>query len=241
MKIAFISDIHGNAVALDAVLRDIAACRADRIVVLGDLCYRGPEPKRALDAIRALGADVIGGNADAWTVRGVRAGEVPDAVLERMNAERDWIVSQLEPDDLRYLEQLPRDWTYAGEAGTAIHAFHATPDSLFEIVPPDAAAETIAAKLTHRREAQLYLYAHIHLPYVRYVNGRCIANLGSVGLPFDGLAQASYALVELAGGGPAVTIRRVNYDVEQTAALYREKEYPNAEQMSRIVRGGRFS
>ncbi len=77
MKLAFISDIHGNAIALDAVLQDISAKNADKVFVLGDICYRGPEPKRALDLVRSLNCEVIKGNADEWVIRGVREGEVP--------------------------------------------------------------------------------------------------------------------------------------------------------------------
>lgn len=64
MKIAFISDIHGNAVALESVLEDIDKKNVDRIIVLGDICFRGPEPKRSLDLVRSLDTYVIKGNAD---------------------------------------------------------------------------------------------------------------------------------------------------------------------------------
>lgn len=107
MKIAFISDIHGNAVALENVLADIHKKKVDKIYVLGDLCYRCPEPRRSLDLIRALHTEVIKGNADEWVVRGVGRGEVPEKVFEMMNLEREWIVSQLEQSDLDYLEKLP--------------------------------------------------------------------------------------------------------------------------------------
>ncbi|WP_368666362.1 metallophosphoesterase [Ammoniphilus sp. CFH 90114] len=111
MKIALISDIHGNAVALEAVLDDIKKQDADKIYVLGDLCYRGPEPKRALELIRGLNTEVIKGNADEWVVRGVRAGEVPEKLIELMNHEREWTVSKLEPLDMEYLASLPNSFT----------------------------------------------------------------------------------------------------------------------------------
>ncbi|GAA5346504.1 metallophosphoesterase family protein [Planifilum fimeticola] len=70
MRVAFIADIHGNGVALDAVLEDIEKRKVDRIAVLGDIAFRGPEPKRVLERVRSLPADVIKGNADEWTARG---------------------------------------------------------------------------------------------------------------------------------------------------------------------------
>ena len=73
MKIAFVSDIHGNATALEAVLADIEKKKADKVVVMGDISYRGPEPKKSLDLVRNLNTAVIKGNADEWLHRGVSA------------------------------------------------------------------------------------------------------------------------------------------------------------------------
>lgn len=235
MKIAFISDIHGNAIALDAVLQDIENQGIDKIYVLGDICYRGPEPKRSLDLIRSLHTDVIKGNADEWVVRGVREGEVADKVLELMNLERQWIVEQLEPSDIDYLESLPAQLNLTIE-DVEISAFHATPTSLFDIVLPNADDNQIETSLMQAQNAQVFVYAHIHKPYIRYLNGKVIINIGSVGLPFDGLAKASYGLVEVEDGHIKTSIRRVNYDLESVVALYHEVQYPNAEMMSKVIR-----
>lgn len=238
MKIAFISDIHGNAVALDAVLEDLAGQQVDRIYVLGDLCYRGPEPKRALNLIRQLNTPVIKGNADEWVVRGVQPGEVPDQALDMMNRERAWTVEQLDQEDIQYLQNLPMDIHQPLSDKLTLHAFHATPENLFTIVFPDASPETLQQSLMYAEEAELYVYAHIHLPYIRFLNGKCIVNIGSVGLPFDGLPKASYALVEVDQDNFQLGIRRVAYDVERVVEQYRKADYPNADLMIQIVRNG---
>ncbi|MBT2686218.1 metallophosphoesterase [Bacillus sp. ISL-37] len=72
MKLAFIFDIHGNAKALEAVLEDIKARNVNKTYVLGDICYRGPEPQRSLNLVRELNSEVIKGNANEWVVRGVQ-------------------------------------------------------------------------------------------------------------------------------------------------------------------------
>jgi putative phosphoesterase len=235
MKIAFISDIHGNAKALDQVLADIAKKHIDRIYVLGDLCYRGPEPKRSLDLIRSLNTDVIKGNADEWVVRGVREGEVPIKALEMMNRERDWTVSQLDPSDLDYLNELPMQLDLTID-GVSISVFHATPESLFEVVPPDANDQVIQSKLMSAADSRIYIYGHIHKAYIRYLQGKVIINTGSVGLPFDGLAMASFAIVEITEGSIQTSIERVAVNLDQVVEQYKEVEYPNAEMMIGIVR-----
>ncbi|MEC1525096.1 metallophosphoesterase family protein [Neobacillus niacini] len=235
MKIAFISDIHGNAIALDAVLQDIEQQGIDQIYVLGDICYRGPEPKRSLDLVRSLHTEVIKGNADEWVVRGVQKGEVADKVLELMNLERQWTVKQLEPTDIEYLESLPTTLNLTIE-DVQLSAFHATPTSLFDVILPNADDNQIETSLMQAQGSQVFIYAHIHKPYIRYINGKVIMNIGSVGLPFDGLTKASYGLVEVEDGHIKTSIRRVNYDFERIVALYHEVNYPNAEMMSKVIR-----
>ncbi|NOU98069.1 YfcE family phosphodiesterase [Paenibacillus sp. LMG 31456] len=240
MKIACISDIHGNAHALEKVLIDINKKNVDKIYVMGDLCYRGPEPKRSMDLIRSLNAEVIKGNADEWVVRGVRKGEVADTALEMMNRERDWVVSKLDQTDIDYLAQLPTEINVRVE-GVALHLFHATPDSLFEIVPPGADDEIIKSKLMSSKDAQIYIYAHVHKPYTRYLNGKVIMNTGSVGLPFDSLAMASYATIEITEGAIRTSIERVSFDIEEVVMQYQASDYPNAEMMAKVLRNARVN
>lgn len=239
MKIAFISDIHGNAVALEAVINDLGKKEIDKIYVLGDICYRGPEPKRSLELVRSLNAGVIKGNADEWVVRGVREGEVPEKALQLMNTERQWTVEKLEQADIDYLNGLPTS-IECNVDGTHIFGFHATPESLFEIVLPGAADQELETKLMQTTDAQVYVYAHIHRPYIRYLNGKVIMNIGSVGLPFDGLAKASYGLVEIENGNLRTSIERVSFDIEKVVELYQKENYPNEDMMIGIIRNGRI-
>lgn len=239
VKIAFISDIHGNAVALNAVLEDIASKHVDQVNVLGDLCYRGPEPKRSLELVRSLQTNVIKGNADEWVVRGVREGEVPEKALEMMNIECDWTLSKLDRQDIDYLASLPTEVTLEHE-GITIAGFHATPESLFEIIPPDSKDEVIEGSFFNAVNADVYIYAHIHKPYIRFIKGKIVMNIGSVGLPFDGMPKASYGLMEIVDGNIRASIERVQYDLEKTVQLYKDEDYPNAEMMIGIVRNGRI-
>jgi putative phosphoesterase len=233
MRLAFISDIHGNANALDAVLADIKARNVDKVYVLGDLCYRGPEPQRALELVRSLNTTVIKGNADEWVVRGVNQGEVPEQALDMMNKERDWIYLQLNEESIDYLRTLPTELNLEVE-GLKIHAYHATPNSLFEVVLSDEKEEVLTAKMM-TQDADLYIYAHIHRPYIRYINGKCIINNGSVGLPFDGLKKSSYAIVDIKEGSFHTSIVRVGYDINQTIDHFQQSDYPNKEQLVGIL------
>ncbi|SFE04650.1 phosphoesterase, MJ0936 family [Lentibacillus persicus] len=238
MKIAFISDIHGNATALEAVLADIKKKQADKVVVLGDICYRGPEPKRSLDMVRNLDTDVIRGNADDWVYRGIKDGEVPDKALDIMREEQQWTVQHLTKDELNYLGNLPSQLTINLTEMIKVHGFHATPESLFDVVKPTETDESLEDKLMRDQTANVFLYGHIHLPYVRYINGKCVANLGSVGLPFDGLNQASYLMAEGDGNQFNIGIQRVRYDVEKVKKQLKNADYPNLAFLTDVIELG---
>lgn len=233
MRLAFISDIHGNALALEAVLESMKQKKVDKIFVLGDLCFRGPEPKRSLDLVRTMGAEVIKGNADEWIVRGVQKGEVPEESLRMMNEERDWTYARLDDDSVAYLKNLPTELNLSF-GNINIHAFHATPTSLFEVVQPFEADDHLAEKL-FLHDADLYMYAHIHKPYMRSIDGKTVMNIGSVGLPFDGLHKPSYGLVDIAGDDFTTSIVRVDYDVAKVIDQFKQSDYPNVPFMTKIL------
>ena len=111
-----------------------------------------------------------------------------------------------------------------------------TPDIIDDLALLGALDGKVVVGSMNRGGIRLFVCAHIHLPYVRYIDGRCIVNTGSVGLPFDGLPQASYALVEAEEDRFRVTIERVPYDVEKVVKQYRDCEYPNADLLIRVVR-----
>ncbi|GAE25012.1 serine/threonine protein phosphatase [Halalkalibacter wakoensis JCM 9140] len=234
MRIAFLSDIHGNATALEAVLRDIQSQRVDRICFLGDLCFRGPEPKRVLDIVRSLDADVIKGNADEWLVRGIQKGEVPDHALEIMQQERDWTLQRLTEEDITYLKELPTELVLEDGLDSIVHAFHATPNSLFDVVLPDD-TEEIENTIMLRDDADLYVYGHIHHPFIRSLHGKNVVNTGSVGMPFDGHPLASYLVAEIEEGRHRLHLNRVPYNREHVVEIYKQGGYPNIETMGRVI------
>jgi len=239
MRIAFISDIHGNAVALDAVLEDLKNKNVNKIFVLGDLCFRGTEPKRALELVKSLNSEVIKGNADEWIVRGIKEGEVPSEAIKIMGKEREWTLSQLDNQGIEYLKNLPLEVELEYN-GVKVHAFHATPTSLFDIVQPFEEDEVVKEKVMVHKDADIYIYAHIHKPYIRYINGKCIINTGSVGLPFDGLTQSSYALIDIEEGHVQASIVRTSYDITRVITQFKETNYPNKELMIKVLENGKM-
>ncbi|MCE7792119.1 metallophosphatase family protein [Salipaludibacillus sp. CUR1] len=226
MKLALISDIHGNEQAFKAVLEDISAIGATHVAVLGDISFRGPKPKQCLDLVRDLDGKVIKGNADEWIVRGVNKGEVPDKALQMMQEEQAWAKEQMTQDDLTYLNELPETVEIPLSNQCQLFACHATPDSLFDIISNEADNKEFSIFTQTNERADYYAYGHIHLPFLRSFESKKIINTGSVGLPFDGDARASYVLFDRSLKDIQVQFRRVSYDVEKACFDLDECGYP---------------
>src|SRR5262245_23816793 len=135
MRIAVISDVHGNLVGLDAALADLQAQPADQIVFLGDMIQGGPQPAQVAARLRELGSPVVLGNADAWLLTGRETGAEP--TTERQLAVREWQLTRLSHADRTYIEGFQPTVEIALGDGRTLLCFHGSPASFDEIILPD--------------------------------------------------------------------------------------------------------
>jgi predicted phosphodiesterase len=259
MKIALIADIHGNYHALEAVLEDIRRHGADRILVLGDLVFKGPLPELCVRAVRDLDTVVLQGNIDELVGRNmIQPGFAKSPEHEAaIRKELEWTRSRLTAEELRYLAELPFSQEEQLAPGLEARFVHANPRNLLDIVLPAASDEELMGQF-EGTDARLLAYAHIHQPYIRYLNGRAIVNTGSVGLPFDGNPAASYAWIEVEEQGPhtgnaravadsasipapafQISIRRVPYDLDTAVHAFAGSGHPYADSVITAIRAGK--
>ncbi len=211
MRLAIVSDVHGNLPALEAVAADLERVRPDLVVHGGDLALHGARPAECVDRIRELGWPGVVGNTDEVTWKGVPPGRpIPPRSAE-------WTAWRLGAERVAWLRGLPAEW----RDGDRVALVHASPGDLWTAPPAGADAGELD-RAYRRLAAALAVYCHIHVPYVRELEGLTVANPGSVGLPFDGDRRASYLLVE---GGRA-SVRRVEYDFERAVAEVAASEHP---------------
>ena len=128
MRIAVISDIHGNAFALERVLGDLSTEQVDHVVCLGDVASDGPQPREVIARLRSLDAYVVKGNMDAWILDPQPIGG-RSRHAERGNEIRFWGVRQLIPDDLGYLSGLPLSIELPIDPTTDLLCCHGSPRS----------------------------------------------------------------------------------------------------------------
>ncbi|MGJ5133880.1 MULTISPECIES: metallophosphoesterase family protein [unclassified Bradyrhizobium] len=229
MRFAAIADVHGNHLALEAVLADIRAQGVDDIVNLGDMASGPLDARKTMDLLMPLDAVHVRGNHDRWLI---------DRPPERMGAWERPAYAQLVAKHLDWLGTIPPTAIYRDE----VFLCHATPedDNVYwlESVAPDGAvtcAPLDAIETTAEGIPQsLILCGHTHTARaVRLRDGRLIVNPGSVGSPGysynvphphvmeAGTPDARYAILELKPAGWSVTFRHVPYDHQAMAALAR--------------------
>ncbi|MBN1286749.1 MAG: metallophosphoesterase family protein [Anaerolineae bacterium] len=249
MRIAVLSDLHGNLDALDAALADLEARGgADKVWVLGDLAAFCPNPAETLARVRAIpNVEVIYGNTDRYIYSGRRPA-LPAldeagwanvrASLEARDGLFAWVAGQLDYDAYEYLRKLPPELATEVEGFGWVVAFHAAPGDDEQNLYPDTPDDEVADALLDR-QGRLALCGHTHLPMRRDVgNGWQIINPGSVGLPFDGDRRAAYCLLEF-GKALEVTPVRVEYDVDGVIGKLRASSAPNAGWVIKILETAR--
>jgi putative phosphoesterase len=232
MRIAIVSDIHGNLAAFDAVLDDLARERPDRILHAGDLAAVGPRPVEVVDRVRELGWEGVAGNWDLVFQPGGagRIGDMPPRFQALYRPLVEWTRERLSPARIAWLAELPRErWE------DDFVLLHAGPADLWS-APLAGAPDEVLLETYRNLGSDLVIYAHIHQPFVRHIGGLTIANSGSVGLPYDGDPRASYVLIE--DGVPAV--RRVAYDVEREIHDLTASGFPAAAQTAPAQRTGTY-
>jgi putative phosphoesterase len=217
-KIAVLSDIHGNSLALQAVLANLQAHdNVDYLLVLGDLAVFGPDPAGVLKLLRDQQHTVyVSGNTDRYLVQAkYPSGADVSSWQAKVLASFGWTADRLSKADLQFLARQHRSLYFTLAEDHKILAVHGSPRSDEESICPNTPEAELNEMLWSRLSYNLLLCAHTHVPLDRMINGRRVVNTGSVGLPFDGDPRAAYLLVELQPeGGYQVEFRRVAYDIE---------------------------
>jgi predicted phosphodiesterase len=213
LRIAIVSDIHGNLPALEAVLRDLEEQSPDEVWCGGDLAWGGPWGRECIAGVRAAGWPTVRGNTDVWITGDPQGVPTPEGRAEVAEVAAAHAISG---DDARWLASLPLGHSGPG----SLLLVHGTPETPFDAPEPDASPADFAPYENH---ATLVVYGHVHRAFVRRLaGGTLVANAGSVGVPMDG-ELASYLVVERHGPELSLRHRRVTFDrragIERARAL----------------------
>jgi putative phosphoesterase len=249
VRIAALSDIHGNSIALEAVLADIAERGgADTYWVLGDFSAIGYDPVTPIERVAALPkARFVRGNTDRFLYTGTRPPPTREDVLDdpqklekfaEVAASFAWSQGAITAvDKLRWLAALPLEQRLTLPDGTRLLGVHAAPgqDDGAGINPVQSEADLRA--ILSGCQADLVLVGHTHVPLDVTVDGIRAVNLGSVSNPVTDDLRASYVMIHADDKGYELIPRHVAYDTEAVVAAIEKSCHPTAEFLVRTIRG----
>ena len=246
-KIAVVSDIHGNIVALKEVLKDIKKRKIKKIICLGDIVLKGSSPCECLDLIKKECEVVILGNCDYYAVN-------PDKYdnYDEYN-NRLWYRNKLGKNRLDYIKNLPL-YKDLYVSGSLISFFHASKNDLFYRVFPTSSKE---AKLKlFDNNTNVVVYADIHEQYLDKLGNKTLINTGSVGNSinlsatgneddYNETTQAHYLIIEGKINSKerapiSFQFIRIPYNIEEELILARNNCIPDYDKYELELKKGKY-
>lgn len=236
-RIGIFSDVHGNAVAFDAVLAALQTEGVERLVCLGDVAATGPQPREVIQRLRDLGCPVVMGNTDDHLLAPIEP-ESGDEDLIRIRELDHWGADQLSSDERAFLASFAPTVTLPLANGGSLLCYHGTPRSFNELLLPTTPTDEVDEAL-EGVTATVLAGGHTHQQMLRRHRDMLILNPGSVGLPVDSVPFSTEArnppwaefVVLTCGddGSIGIELRRVPFDVAAHLAAARASGMPNAE------------
>jgi predicted phosphodiesterase len=250
-RIAILADIHGNSLALDAVLADIVAQGgADAFWLLGDYAAIGHDPTGVLERIDRLdNRSCIRGNTDRYLIEGSQpwpqqkhVDENPELFPLYLHIARSfaWTTGAVAVTGwLDWLQALPLEYRAYLPDGTRVLAVHASPgeDDGTGIHP--GLSDKEIQELTANAACDLLLVGHTHVPFDRSLGTLRVVNPGSVSNPLTSDLRAAYALLEISQAGYELSFQRVDYDRQAVVELSQALHHPAAEYIAAFMHGER--
>jgi putative phosphoesterase len=229
LRLALISDLHANIVALDAVLDDMASRGVDKLMCLGDIVDMGPRPNEVVARLREHDVESIIGNHDPLDEA------TPILVLEKV---RDWTAAELTAEHLAWLAGLPSHTTL-DLGGCRLLAVHGSPSGVSDNIAEETTDEQLEAWCAGH-EFDVLVCGHTHVQHRRQLGSRHIVNVGSVGQPFADvfrgqlppsvLPRCDYAIVEGRDGVYVGSeLIQLPLDVDAMLASYEGTSFPDRE------------
>ncbi len=228
MRIAFFSDVHGNSIALVAVLKDIQTRNVDMKFCLGDLVGYGAFPNEVVELIRNNHIPTIMGNYDDGVA--YNRIECGCAYKDEKSAELGhrslaWMKAHLTSENKEFLRGLFHRLEFP-IFNKKVLLVHGSPRKINEYLFEGRPKKSIL-RMMDEEKTDILICGHTHLPYAKNLDGKFLLNTGSVGKPKDGDPRAGYIIVTMTENSLETEIVRVPYDVEEMAKAIEATDLPH--------------
>ncbi len=234
MRIALISDIHGNLVALEAVLADLESEAPGAVICLGDVLVTGPQPHQVLDLLRERDWPIVMGNTDAWALNPT-PWEDTDEDSRRLEEIERWGATSLREEDLAFIRTFQPTVSLDLGKGIRLLAYHGSPRSNTDFIVPTTSEDELKQMLAGH-QATVMVGGHTHQQMLRRFQNSLLVNPGSVGMPYETVGGhshnplwAEYALVTQQNSHLSVQFRRVPINLEYLTKAVKRSDMPHAD------------
>lgn len=236
MKVAVLSDIHGNGVALQYAIKDLKSLGIKKIIILGDVIMKGPMPSKSLEMLRDTDLEImawIKGNTDLWLE------EITDVFIPSTRREKElysyyeYAKNNLREEQIIFLKELPLQCSI-NLNGISILCVHGTPQSIVEAIDSSVPEEEIK-KAIKGVEEQVILSGHSHTSFIGEVDDKMLFNVGSIGNSLDGDNRISYGILNFAEGRINLVNRRINYPVSEIINIAIDNKFPLLDEYKNII------
>ena len=237
MRVAVISDIHGNCIALDAALAEIRTSSVDRIVCLGDTVQGGPQPNETVERLRSLECPTVMGNCDDWLLKD--ESDFIEPTTQEQREVRTWTLSTLTAENRDSLASYQPTLKIPLDGTMSLICFHGSPLSYDDVLLPETPKEQWDRLLGPFSPA-IMSGGHTHTQQVRRVGDGLFFNPGSIGFAYDRFVPeesigpdswAEYAILSHDHGRLHLEFRRVNFDAEHLVSVIQKSGRPHAKRM----------
>ena len=210
IRIAVISDIHGNIVALEAILEELKEEKIDKVIALGDIVNELPNGNEVIDCLKSINAYVIKGNKEEYLL-GYEKCKYNWKNLQFKNIK--FMYHQLTEQNKRFIRNLPFDLSFEIE-GVKLKFVHGSPESICELIYDYN--EELIDKYTKNLKEDVLILGHIHDPiWIKERNEKTIINAGCAGVSVYNIGQAEYVILDINDGSFNIESKKVNYSLEK--------------------------
>lgn len=236
MKVAVLSDIHGNGIALNYAIRDLKKLDINKVIILGDVVMKGPMPSQVLEMLNDKELEILAwikGNTDMWFEE-YSENYIPSSDKENeLYLYYKYAKENLKEDQILFIKNLPLEYSFMLN-GIKILCVHGTPKSIVEAID-DSVSEDEIKKAIYGVKEEIILCGHSHTSFIGEVDGKKIFNVGSVGNSLDGDNRISYGILDFSQKEIKLVNRRISYPINEIINISNKDNFPFLDEYKSIV------